>query len=64
VKFARLPLQDGSQLWIAQETFVPANSNADWEQRHYPAVQAFADWDTFVFETDPGIAAALKLLGH
>lgn len=23
-----------------------------------------ADWDTFTFETDPAIAAPLKLLGH
>lgn len=58
-------LRDGSQLWIAQETFVPANSSVDWEVTGIiPALEAFADWDTFVFETDPGIAAALKLLGH
>ena len=57
--------EDGSLLWIAQETFVPAHSHANWEDTGIiPDVEAFADWDTFTFETDPSIAAALKLLGH
>jgi len=56
---------DGSRLWIAEETFIPANSDADWElQGIIPDVEAHADWDTFTFENDPGIAAALELLGH
>ncbi len=56
---------DGSLLWIAQETFVPAHSRANWEDTGIvPDVEAFADWDTFTFETDPSVAAALKLLGH
>ena len=59
-------LFDGSQVWIAAERFVPTNHpNADWEKDGIiPDVEAFADWDTFTFETDPAIAAALKLLGH
>lgn len=58
-------LEDGSQLWIAQETFDPAVSHANWEQTGLiPDVQAFADWDTFTLETDPSVAAALRLLDH
>ncbi|HJR79489.1 MAG TPA: S41 family peptidase [Anaerolineales bacterium] len=57
--------EDGSQLWIASETFYSAFSNANWEETGIvPDVQAFADWDTFYFDTDPSIAAALQVLGH
>ena len=56
---------DGSMLWIAQETFDPAVSHTKWEGRGIiPDVQAYADWDTFTFETDPAIKASLKVLGH
>jgi hypothetical protein len=45
--------------------FDPINSHANWEQQGIiPDVQAYADWDTFTFETDPSIVAALKILGH
>ncbi|MEW5942087.1 MAG: S41 family peptidase, partial [Chloroflexota bacterium] len=58
-------LPDGSNLWIAEETFDPAVSHANWELSGLlPDLEAFADWDTFTFETDPAIAAALTLLGH
>jgi C-terminal peptidase prc len=58
-------LEDGSQLWIAQETFEPANSHADWEATGIiPDEEAYADWDTFTFETDPSVSAALELFGH
>jgi C-terminal peptidase prc len=58
-------LDDGSKLWIAQETFIPAVSRADWEATGIiPQVEVVAGWDTFTFETDPAIAAALSLLGH
>lgn len=58
-------MDDGSRLWIAEETFVPANSQENWELTGIiPNVQAHADWDTFTLETDPAIPAALKLLGH
>ncbi|HLO32766.1 MAG TPA: S41 family peptidase [Anaerolineales bacterium] len=57
--------EDGSQVWLAAETFHSAFSNANWEQTGIiPDVEASAGWDTFYFETDPSIAAAVKLLGH
>ena len=57
--------EDGSQLWIASERFYSAFSDANWEETGIiPDVQAFAEWDTFHFEDDPSIAAALRLLGH
>jgi carboxyl-terminal processing protease len=57
--------EDGSQVWIAAETFRSAFSDANWEQTGIvPDVEAFAEWDTFYFETDPSIAAAINLLGH
>jgi carboxyl-terminal processing protease len=57
--------EDGSQVWIAAETFTSAFSDANWEETGIvPDVQAFADWDTFYFDTDPSIAAAIDLLGH
>jgi carboxyl-terminal processing protease len=56
---------DGSQLWIASETFDSAFSDTDWERDGIiPDIQAYAEWDTFLFETDPSIKAALTLLGH
>lgn len=56
---------DGSQIWIAAETFDSAFSDTNWEETGIvPDVQAFAEWDTFYFETDPSIAAAIDLLGH
>jgi carboxyl-terminal processing protease len=56
---------DGSQVWVAAATFHPENSDADWEETGIIAdVTAFAPWDTFTFETDPSVAAALTLLGH
>ncbi len=58
-------LEDGSRLWLAQEIFDPAGSHANWESTGIvPDVEAYADWDTFTFETDPSITAAVKLLGH
>ncbi|MBC7876086.1 MAG: PDZ domain-containing protein [Anaerolineales bacterium] len=56
---------DDSRIWIAQETFDPPVSEDNWEETGIvPDVEAHADWDTFIFETDPAIAAALSLLGH
>jgi carboxyl-terminal processing protease len=56
---------DGSRAWIARERFDPAHTHANWEKDGIiPDAVAFADWDTFSFETDPGVAAAVKLLGH
>jgi carboxyl-terminal processing protease len=56
---------DGSQVWIAAETFKSAFSAANWELSGIvPDVPAYAEWDTITFETDPSIAAAVKLLGY
>jgi len=56
---------DGSQVWIASETFFPENSDENWEDTGIvPDVQAFAEWDTFYFENDPSVLAAVQLLGH
>lgn len=56
---------DGSLMWLAAETFHSAFSDANWEQSGIiPNVQAFAPWDTFYFDTDPSIKAAVELLGH
>lgn len=58
-------LDDGSQVWLASERFFPAHSSENWEETGIvPDVQAFAEWDTFTFENDPSIAAAVALLGH
>jgi C-terminal peptidase prc len=57
--------EDGSQVWIASETFFPEHSEGNWEETGIvPDMQAFAEWDTFYFETDPSVAAAVQLLGH
>ncbi len=56
---------DGSQLWIAAETFRSAFTNKGWEGVGIvPDVQAMAPWNTFNFDNDPSVAAALKVLGH
>ena len=56
---------DGSQMWLASERFVPQRSKENWEDTGIVTdIEAFAPWDTFTFETDPSIAAALTLLGH
>jgi C-terminal peptidase prc len=56
---------DGSRLWIAEFTFIPSVSQADWEETGIvPDLEAYADWDTFIFETDPVVEAALSLLGR
>lgn len=57
--------EDGSQVWLAAETFHSAFSDSNWEDTGIvPDVQAFAEWNTFYFETDPSVAAAVNLLGH
>jgi C-terminal processing protease CtpA/Prc len=56
---------DGSRVWVAEERFDPPVSYTDWERDgSQPDLETHADWDTFTFETDPGVAAALTLLGH
>jgi carboxyl-terminal processing protease len=54
--------EDGSQAWIAQETFRPL-SGANWEETGIvPDVEIPLDWDEFTVEDDPQLEAALKLL--
>ena len=56
---------DGSRAWIAQERFDPINSHADWKRSGVkPDLEVFADWDTFTFDNDPAVAAAVKLFTH
>jgi hypothetical protein len=58
-------MPDNSILWIAAETFELVNEKISIEKTGIvPDVEAYADWDTFTFETDPGVAAALTALGH
>ncbi len=58
--------QDGSLMWLATETFKSAfSTETNWERDGIiPDVEAHATWDSFIFETDPAIAASLQLLGH
>lgn len=61
----RYVLDDGSWLWLASSTFDSAHSDINWEQIGIvPDIEAYAPWETFTFDTDPSIAAALELLGH
>lgn len=54
--------EDGSQAWIAQETFRPP-SGTDWEETGIvPDVEIPLDWDEFTVEDDPQLAAAVELL--
>jgi carboxyl-terminal processing protease len=57
--------EDGSTVWIAEERFVSEHSRASWEGKGVePDVKAYADWDTFTFESDPAVAASLRIFGH
>jgi carboxyl-terminal processing protease len=54
---------DGSRAYLAQERFEPIRSKVSWEKRGVkPDIEAYAEWDTFTFENDPGVAAAVSLL--
>lgn len=56
--------EDGSRAWIAQETFEPLGESAGiWEDTGIiPDVEAPSRWDLFSEATDPGLAAAVRLL--
>jgi C-terminal peptidase prc len=55
--------EDGSRLWIAEETFDSLNSDDNWEATGIQVdVEAGGEWDEFTFETDPAVAQALALL--
>jgi carboxyl-terminal processing protease len=54
--------EDGSQAWIAQETFRPP-SGADWEKTGIvPDVEIPLDWDEFTAEDDAQLEAAVEWL--
>ena len=55
--------EDGSRLWIAEESFDPAVSHANWEAEGLvPDVRVEGAWEDFSFEQDPTVAAALRAL--
>jgi len=61
----RYDFADGSRAWLASARFEPLNSAADWEQEGLtPEIEVIADWETFTFESDPAIAAALEVFGY
>lgn len=53
--------RDGSQAWIAHDTFQPLNQpDADWEQSGIiPDQEVPTEWDLFNMEDDPAVEAAL-----
>jgi carboxyl-terminal processing protease len=54
--------EDGSQAWIAQETFLPP-SGTNWEETGIiPDVEIPLDWDEFTVEDDLQLEAAVELL--
>lgn len=56
--------EDGSRVYIAQETFIPALSGADWERDGLiPDRIVESAWHQVTFDNDPVLAAALELLG-
>lgn len=56
---------DGSQVWIASETFASEFSDANWELTGIvPDVAVYEEWDTITFETDPVITAAVEILSQ
>jgi hypothetical protein len=62
-KSCTVQFEDGSQVWLAAEKFTSAFSDVNWEETGIiPDVQAFSEWDTFYFETDPSILAPSRFL--
>jgi carboxyl-terminal processing protease len=57
-------LQDGSQLWLANETFHPLNHpEQDWEQSGIiPDLTVAGDFDEYTLEEDPAVLAAIAYL--
>jgi carboxyl-terminal processing protease len=54
--------EDGSQLWLANETFKPLNHpEQDWEQTGIvPDLTVPGDYDQYTFDEDPAIQAAVQ----
>lgn len=60
-----LTFDDGSRAWIAEERFESEVSRSVWEKTGIvPDLKAPAEWDTFTFDTDRAVAAALQVLTH
>jgi carboxyl-terminal processing protease len=60
-------LEDGSQLWLANETFRPINyPEQDWEQSGIiPDLTVQGDFDQYPLDADPPVLAAVNYLsGH
>ena len=55
-------LEDGSQLWLANETFRPLNHpDQDWEQTGIiPDLTVSGDFDEYVMADDPAVLAAVQ----
>jgi carboxyl-terminal processing protease len=60
-----IKFEDGSEVLLAEARFDPAVSHADWRKSGIvPDVGGAGEWNTFTFDNDPAVAAALKLFGH
>lgn len=57
-------LEDGSQLWLANETFRPLNHpNQDWEKTGIiPDLTVSGEFDEFTLDNDPAVLAAIGYL--
>jgi len=57
-------LEDGSQLWLANETFRPQNnSDQNWERTGIiPDLEINGEFDEYTLETDPAVLAAIQYL--
>jgi C-terminal peptidase prc len=57
-------LKDGSQLWLANETFRPLNHpDQNWEKTGIITdLSVSGDFDQFTLENDPAVAAAIQYL--
>jgi C-terminal processing protease CtpA/Prc len=55
-------LADGSQLWLANETFRPLNHpNQDWEKTGIiPDLTVSGEYDQYTLDNDPAVLAALQ----
>jgi C-terminal processing protease CtpA/Prc len=57
-------LEDGSQLWLANETFRPQNnSDQNWERTGIiPDLEINGEFDEYTLENDPAVLAAIQYL--
>ena len=57
-------LEDGSQLWVANETFRPQiNSDQNWERTGIiPNLEITGEFDEYTLENDPAVLAAIQYL--